>query len=250
MRVFVLFAIITLSGCSIMGPIASKPMQTYTLAASYSKYQPRHRKNITLMVSMPTASSGYQSKKMIYNKKPFELNAFTKNQWAGPPAEMITPLLLQYLRDTGYFHAIIQPPISARRNIRLKINLLELRQDFTSKPSKVNMAIQADLIDEKNSKILNSKVFATSYFAPCDTPYGGVIAANRATNKLLQQIANFCVHSMMKRNVAMNTNDANYAENTLSQTNKLASNPQILLPIPHLLVRGSTQNNLKKTGLN
>lgn len=197
MRIFLLITFILLSSCSIMDPIKTPAMQTYTLSGGFVKQQTRHRKNITLMVSKPTASSGYQTKKMIYNKKPFELSAYTKNKWAGPPAEMITPLLLQTLRNTGYFHAIIEPPISAHRNLRLKINLIELRQDFTTRPSQVNMALQADLIDEKDNKILNSKVFGTRCNTPYDTPYGGVIAANRATKLLLHQVAYYCIRNIV-----------------------------------------------------
>lgn len=174
-------------------------MHTYTLAGVIYRTQLRHHKKITLMVTAPTASVGYQSKKMIYNKKPFELSGFANNQWAGPPAEMLQPLIVQCLRNTGFFHAVVSSAISSDRNVRLKVNLLELRQDFTESPSRIHMALQAELINDKTNKVMNSKVFATTVAAQHETPYGGVFAANNATNRILNQLSRFSVDTVLHR---------------------------------------------------
>lgn len=173
---------------------------TYTLEPGLfrSTYQARSKQ--TLLVSAPTASPGYETKKMLYNKKPFEISAYAKNQWAGPPAKMLQPLLIQRIRDTGYFYAVVAPPLSANKNWLLKTNLLELRQDFTRSPSCIHMAIQADIIDKSNNDVIDSKVFTTSIITTKNTPYGGVIAANEATRYLLDDIAQFCVNAMVYMN--------------------------------------------------
>lgn len=186
-----------LSSCSgILGPVKIPEVNTYTLAATGYAAHARHQKKITLMLATPTASPGYQSKKMIYNKRPLEVKSFTKNQWAGTPADMLQPLLLQSLRDTGYFHAVIAPPISAERHYRLAVNLIELRQDFTREPSRVRMVLQASVVDDSSNKVLASRVFSSVIATKCDSPYGGVVAANKATYRILGAVSLFCVNTI------------------------------------------------------
>lgn len=186
-----------IGGCSLVKPVDVPPMHTYTLSINSFKNSRPSTHLATLLITTPTASPGYQTQAMIYNQKPYELNAFTKNQWAGPPADMLTPLVLQAIRDTGYFHAVIGTPISANRTIRLKVHLLELRQDFTSRPSRIRMALQAIIVNDKTNQVENSRVFSTVQRTPCDAPYGGVIAANRATTILVHQIADFCSNNIV-----------------------------------------------------
>lgn len=191
-----------MSACSVLGPIDTPDVHTYQLRSGHFSNRPAYGKKITLMLSTITASPGYQTKNMIYNRKPFELSSFTKNEWAGPPAEMLQPMIMQCLRSTGYFHAVIAPPVSADRNLRLNVNLIELRQDFTCKPSRVRMAIQAELIDDASDKVINSRVFSTSVATKSDTPYGGVYAANYATKYLLRQLTRFCVNTVVHKNIS------------------------------------------------
>lgn len=213
----ILFMSLLTSGCALMGPANTPVQHVYTLKApTYHNHNTASRK-ITLLVNTPTASSGYQSKNMIYNQKDYELNSFSRNHWAGPPAEMLKPILLQSLRDSGYFHAVIGTPISAHRHLRLRVNLIELRQDFTLCPSQIKMALQASLIADQSDRVINSRVFATQVTCQQDTPYAGVIAANRATGKLMQQLAQFCVDN---------------AVNARKKQHASAVNPAISLPEP------------------
>lgn len=185
-----------MAGCTLMGPEKQPSQHTYNLKAPAYHSHRAHTRPITLMVNTPTASSGYQSKKMIYNQKNYELSTFARNVWAGAPADMLKPIILQSLRNTGYFHAVIGTPVSARRNLRLKVNLIELRQDFTLCPSQVKMSLSAALIADQSDRVINSRVFATQVTAPQETPYGGVIAANKATAILMRQLSEFCVDNI------------------------------------------------------
>lgn len=185
--------LLLLTSCAVNKP----PKATYTLGPTHYHSQKSTQSKYTLLVSSPTASPGYDTKKMLYNKKPYEIMPFAKNQWAGPPAKMLQPLLIQAIRDTGYFHAVLAPPLSARRHWLLKTNLLELRQDFTYSPSCIHMSIQVEIIDKPNDKVVNSQVFSTQVNTFKNTPYEGVIAANKATRILLNRIADFCVNTVV-----------------------------------------------------
>lgn len=195
-RLIVLLLGFTLAGCNLLGPQKTPSTTTYTLAVAKIRDRVLHDHKITLLVSPPTAAAGYDTRKMIYTQKPYELSEFALNQWAAPPAEMLESILLQKLGDTGYFHAVISTAFSTQREYLLKTNLIELRQDFTVNPSRIRLALQAELIDAKESRVINTRTFTCSMPSPKNTPYDGVVAANRAVEFLLSQVAQFCVRSL------------------------------------------------------
>lgn len=197
-KLFSAMSLVCLTGCSFLGPQEQPETSTYTLSIPRLHNVPTTSKQLTLMVTTPTASSGYTSKKMIYNEHPYELSAFGRNEWAGPPAEMLEPLLIQKLRDTGYFHAVVATPFSANRELVLRTRLLELRQDFTCKPSHIILALQVELINNKTEQVINSQTFSCSMPTHCNTPYGGVQTANQAANVVLDKVAQFAVRSLIE----------------------------------------------------
>jgi cholesterol transport system auxiliary component len=196
LRLFLIMSFVALSSCSLLGPQKTPTVTTYTLSISKIHTVPVHDHKITLLVNTPTAAAGYDSRKMIYTKRPYELSEFALNQWAAPPAEMLETILVQKLNDTGRFHAIISNAYSANRQFILRTHLIELRQNFTVKPSQIQLSLQAELINAQDSKVINTGTFATSVPAVQNTPYGGVLAANKAADRLLNQIAEFCLHSL------------------------------------------------------
>lgn len=197
-KIFAAMCLLNLAGCSFLGPQEQPTVATHTLSMPRPQNVRTSAKPLTLLVTTPTASSGYTTKKMIYNKCLYELNSFSRNEWVGPPAEIIEPLLIQKLRDTGYFHAVVTTPFSANRELILKSHLLELRQDFTLHPSHIIMALQVELINNKTEQVINSKTFSISVPTKCDTPESGVVTTNYAANELLNQVAQFAVHSLVE----------------------------------------------------
>jgi cholesterol transport system auxiliary component len=183
-------------GCSLLGPQDVPSTATYTLSMAKVRETPMPDQKITLLVNTPTASAGYDSRKMIYTKKRYELSDFARNQWAATPAEMLEPILIQKLRNTGYFHAVIHNDNLVSRRLILRTHLIELQQDFTVTPSQIKLALQAELINVIENKVINTHTFTCSMPARENTPYSGVLAANRAVDKLLSQIAEFCVRSI------------------------------------------------------
>jgi cholesterol transport system auxiliary component len=201
-RIFCMLGLLGLTACSLLGPQDVPEMNTYTLAIRKIHSQPANLKKETLLVSTPTASAGYDSNKMIFTNKPYELGHFARSQWAAPPAEMLKPLLIQKLRDTGRFHAVLSSTFSTNRDWLLRTHLIELQQDFTVNPSRVKVAVQADLVNSTTHQVISSQTFSQTVAAPENTPYGGVVAANRAVERLLAQVVDFSVYSLMDRNQA------------------------------------------------
>ncbi|MDI1352129.1 MAG: ABC-type transport auxiliary lipoprotein family protein, partial [bacterium] len=155
--------------------------------------KPRH---LSLLVTLPEAVAGYQTEAMLYVKKPFQLESFAKNAWTSPPAEMLYPLLVQSLQRSGYFYAVSSSAYSEKVDYRLDTQLLSLEQNFLNKPSKLIFSVKAVLTRIDDSKVIASRIITQQIPCSSDTPYGGVVAANKASLELTATIAQFVVSNI------------------------------------------------------
>jgi len=191
LTVFVACCLLTACG-SLLKPLKTQPLQVYALSSvSHKRYGSKI--NRTLLVAKPTATPGYQTKNMIYVMRRYELRSFTRNRWAAPPADMLQPLLVQSLRHTGHFRAVVSVPHAGLTDFHLDVHLLMLEQQFSGRSSRVKMVLLATITDDSTHKVIASKTFSAVVNAPGDNPYSGVVAANQATQQTMQAIARFCV---------------------------------------------------------
>lgn len=148
---------------------------------------------LTLLVAEPTAQEGYDNDQIVYMECPYQLKAYSQNRWVAPPHEMLKPLISQTLRNTGYFKAVANAPFVGETHYILQTRLLKLQHEFFCLPSSVHMTLQAILTDTSCHVIIAEKIFDVSVIAPKNNPYGGVLAANKATKITLNKLANFVI---------------------------------------------------------
>ncbi|STX41008.1 ABC transporter auxiliary component [Legionella donaldsonii] len=186
-----------LSACS---PIKTPVTNQYKLAAFSNKQLASNAAHQSILVTTPDAVAGYQTEQMLYIQKPFELSSFAKNAWIDPPADMLFPLIVQSLQRSGYFYAVASTPHSEQTDYRLDTQLIALQQNFLRKPSVLDLVVKVTLTHVSDNRVVASKVISQQVCCPMDTPYGGVIAANRATENLTAEIANFVVNHVRQDN--------------------------------------------------
>ncbi|MDO8350923.1 MAG: ABC-type transport auxiliary lipoprotein family protein [Gallionella sp.] len=145
-----------------------------------------------LAISMPDAWPGFDTPQMAYMQHPLTLEYFATHRWADTPAHLLKPLLAQSLEPL--FRAVITSPGLIPADLRLDTELIRLQQDFTTRPSRIQLGLRAQLIDVKNKRVIAVKLFDESENAASDDAYGGVIAANRALQRVLGQLAEFCLN--------------------------------------------------------
>ena len=179
-----------LAACSVLQPVKSEPPATYALEAQFAA-QTTNKGERVLQVSMPQARSGYESSRMVYLKKPHELEYFANNQWVDSPARMLAPLLQQAIESSGQYKAVITSRSAVLADLRLDTEIVRLQQEFLSKPSQLHLTLRVQLIDLQKKSILAQREIDVVEAATSDDPYGGVVAANRALQKVLPQIAEF-----------------------------------------------------------
>ncbi len=187
--IFILFVAAALSSC---GPAKVPDISSYVISGqALQANRPVSRTNKTLLVATPTASSGYDTSKMIYVQIPYKLRSFATNRWVAPPSQMLMPMIAQSIRNRGYFRAVVTPPYSGNTNYILTVNLLALEQDFYQPTSVVRLVMQATLTNSQTGQVLASRRFVQLSRAPENNPYSGVLATNRAAAKISREIAAF-----------------------------------------------------------
>ncbi|HBI21654.1 MAG TPA: hypothetical protein DDY37_03565 [Legionella sp.] len=155
---------------------------------------------LSLLVSQPDATAGYQTEQMLYTDKAFELSHFAHSSWVSSPANMLYPLIVQSLQQTHFFFAVASGPDVDKTDYRLDTQLIELKQDFLTKPSMVKLTANAVLTHIPDNRIVASHIIQQQVSCPEDTPYGGVIAANRAAFSFTAQLAHFVVKQVQQDN--------------------------------------------------
>lgn len=182
-----------LSACSFLSPAKRNEPETYLInkvpAVTSGK---KHGRGI-ILVSPPETRAVYNTTKMAYTVKPYQVAYFSKNEWAETPSQMLQPLLVQTLQNTHDFRSVVAPPYSGNFNYMLNTRLIELKQDFTRRTPVMIMSLNAQLFRVSDQQVIASKRFDSEVMIPSGTPYGGVFAANQATSRILEQIAKFCL---------------------------------------------------------
>lgn len=180
------------SGCSLFSPV--KESQCIYELDRAPLYLPHKKKRpVNLLVMQPETAPAYDTTQMAYRTCPYQLGYFAKNRWAATPGQMLQQLLVQTLTATHHYHTVVTPPFLGQYDYILSSNILELRQDYTRCPPVTRFKLQVTLSKTCTNQILASQEFCIQEPFYCCTPYHGVIAANRAVEKALSQVAIFAL---------------------------------------------------------
>lgn len=147
---------------------------------------------LVLTVGAVQARGGYDTRAMVYTERANELKYFADHRWADTPARMLLPLIERALERGGRFHAVTGPHSTVGADLRLESELIELRQDFSSKPSRVHLAVRVQLIDLARQRVVVTRELTETEDATNDDPYAGAQAADRALTRLLRNLLELC----------------------------------------------------------
>jgi cholesterol transport system auxiliary component len=178
------------AGCALLSPPDSGGT-TAVLDQMPVELPRREPRPVTLLVFPPEAKPIYDTAQMAYAVRPYEVGYFSRHQWGETPSRMLHPLLVRTLESTGYFAAVLAPPYTGRYTYALRTEILELMQDFASEPAVLRLSLRLRLNDDATGRTVATKDIALREPMQQKTPYAGVVAANDATAKALQEVARF-----------------------------------------------------------
>lgn len=179
-----------LAACSALPAPKTLPLHRYLLESKPSPRTPPTRRTEVLAISLPAAAPGYDTPQMAYLRQPLELEYFASHRWADTPAQMIQAVMLQTL--AAEFSAVVSAPGQLPANLRLDTELIKLQQDFTRQPSRIQLTLRAQLINVKEKRVIAERRFDETENADSENAYGGALAANRALQRILMGLSEFC----------------------------------------------------------
>jgi len=188
-----LFAL-ALAGCALLASPGAAPPSLFTLAPWPESALPRDLAAQSIEIAPPGARPGFDGSRMAYVTRPYEIQFFARHQWVEPPARMLAPLLSEALERDGRFQPA-QSGESVAPALRLESEIVALQQEFSAHPSQVRFTLRARLLDGLERRVLATAVFEAVEPSPSEDPYGGVIAANRAVARVLDEVAKWCAEN-------------------------------------------------------
>jgi len=195
-RLCVAAALLTLAaGCGALRPMTPQP-SFYSLDSAWGAARGSAPAAAPTLIVNPTqAASGYDSQRIIYVREAHKLEYFAHSEWIDTPARMLAPLIVAAVENSGSFRAVVLTPSAATGDLRLDTEVMRLQHEFSSQPSRVRFTLRAYLVDNKTRRVLAWREFDTAVPATSEDPYGGVVAANRAVQIVLEDLSAFCAEA-------------------------------------------------------
>lgn len=196
-------AITSITGCasSILPKPVSPPI-TYSLATiapqEVTLAKPAPQKSPTLIVGSPRAAGGFNTSYIVYTRKLHEVAYFSQSQWVDTPSQMLMPMIADAIQKSGAFKAVLSTPTGALSQFRLDTELVQLQHSFLTNPSQVHLTLRAVLIDTATRNVVARNEFHAAVPTSTEDAYGGVIAAQKAVQTVLKDLASFCADSVAR----------------------------------------------------
>lgn len=186
-----------LAGCALLSP--PQPEPTKDVLSKLPDVNPHeHGRDGSVVVLRPNASPAYDTTRMAYTERPYQLGYFRDHEWAEPPAQMIQKLMIETLERTSFFRSVLTPPDTARAGYTVRTELLELVQDYTRSPPVTRLALRIELLGPAGQS-LAIRDMAVEERMRSATPYAGVVAANNVLAQALQELAQFVLEHARQR---------------------------------------------------
>jgi cholesterol transport system auxiliary component len=154
---------------------------------------------LTLIVNPPHAASGFDSQRILYVRTDHQLEYFAHSEWVDTPARMLAPLIVSAVERSGAYRAVVLTPSAAAGDLRLDSEIVRLQHEFGSQPSRVRFTLRAYIVHNSTRRVLAWREFDATESSASEDPYGGVVAANHAVQKVLQQVADLCAETARQR---------------------------------------------------
>ncbi|HMC16811.1 MAG TPA: ABC-type transport auxiliary lipoprotein family protein [Albitalea sp.] len=179
-----------LAACALMSPARLESTKAVLNKLPAQLPQPATRA-ASVLVFAPETQPVYDTTQMAYTTQAYQVAYFSRHEWAETPSQMVQPLLVSTLRRTGAFSAVLVPPHAGRVSYALRSEIVELVQDFMTRPPTLRLGLHVELRDDASGRVVASKDIVLREPMQQPTPEAGVAAANEALSKALQELVRF-----------------------------------------------------------
>jgi cholesterol transport system auxiliary component len=191
----VVTACLAVTGCALLSPPPKVIVDKAVLTEVPDDPPQRTSRGDTLLVFSPKTTPLYDTTQMAYSTQPHEIAYFSEREWGETPSQMLYPLLVRTLENTHAFRAVLTEPFAARYTYALRTEILELIQDFSSDSASLVLSLRFQLTDSSAKTVIATREVSVHEPMRERNSYAGVMAANVATAKALQQMAQYVLQA-------------------------------------------------------
>lgn len=128
---------------------------------------------------------------------------YAEARWVSPAPRMLEALAAEALDRTRAWKAVIGPGDDAAADVTLRLQVLELVQEFTSPSQSYGvLRARATLTDARSRAVIAQHAFAYRLEAPTPDAPGGVEAESHASRRLVSDVARWCAELDLPRGSA------------------------------------------------
>jgi len=191
----VMTACLVVTGCALLSPAPKVSVQKAVLTEVPEELPQRTSGEDTVLVFPPKAVPLYDTTQMAYSTQPHEVAYFSEREWGEKPSQMLYPLLVRTLEKTHAFRAVLIEPFPGRYTYALRAEIVELIQDFRSDSAELVLSLRFQLTDYGAKTVISTKEISVREPMRERNSYAGVMAANEAIAKVLQQMARYVLQA-------------------------------------------------------
>jgi cholesterol transport system auxiliary component len=188
-------ACLAVTGCALLSAPPKVIIEKAVLSEVPHDLPQRASRGDTVLVFPPKTTPLYDTTQMAYSTQPHEVAYFSEREWAETPSQMLYPLLVRTLENTDAFRAVLTEPFGARYTYALRTEILELIQDFRTDSASLVLSLRFQLTDYGAKTVIATKEVSVREPMRDRNSYAGVMAANEATVKALQQMARYVLQA-------------------------------------------------------
>lgn len=185
---------IAIQGCAFLSP-ANVDIEKSVLNQVPAAVPQRATDRGTVLVFTPATMPVYDTVLMAYRTRPRDIAYFSLRQWGATPSQMIQPLVVATLEKTHSFRVVVVPPYNGPYEYSLRTEIVDLIQDFTPTSATLVLSLRVQLAGYGASGVIATRDISVREPMLQMNSRAGVVAANAATAKALQQMAEFVLES-------------------------------------------------------
>jgi len=191
----VVTACLAITGCALLSTPPKVNIEKAVLTEVPLDPPQRTTRGDTVLVFPPKTTALYDTTQMAYSTQPHEVAYFSEREWGETPSQMLYPLVVRTLENTHAFRAVLTEPFAARYTYALRTEILELIEDFRSDSASLVLSLRFQLTDYGAKTLIATKEVSVREPMHERNSYAGVMAANEATAKALQQMAQYVLQA-------------------------------------------------------
>ncbi len=185
--IFLLMSVLLFTSCTKVQPYVKAYRINTLVNLDINRQTQCSQKSI--QVANVLSEKSLMLERMHYGSGQYNVASFTESKWSEAPNRAITENIVKVLEDAKLYKHVQNARSLGKSDVILENSLEDFMQYFVKNDTEsyVRVVLSASLVDSKTKKSLASRKFIQKEATKSSDAYGGVVALNKALEKILQQ---------------------------------------------------------------